>query len=74
VKPPVLHTHIEDVLPKDHKLAFESVYCTDCKEKLHSMHNECLSTWVEIGVGNFCIPCFAKRHEAAGYVLDEWAL
>jgi hypothetical protein len=27
---------------------------------IHAFNNECMSTWVETGVGNFCIECFAR--------------
>lgn len=63
---PVLHSHIEDVLPDDHTLAFANVYCAGVgcgngyPAMLHAENNECMQTWVETGAGHFCIQCFAK--------------
>lgn len=63
---PILHSHIEDVLPDNHPLAFKNVYCVgiDCRggypAMLHAENNECMQTWIEAGAGNFCISCFVK--------------
>ena len=58
-KDPCIHSHIEDVLPDDHPLAFVTVDCTTCGVTLHHHGNKCMRTWVETGRGNFCVPCFA---------------
>ncbi len=62
MKEPQIHSHITDELPKDHPLAFESVYCSACGGMLHCDNNECMQTWIEAGHGNWCIKCFAKIH------------
>lgn len=62
---PVLHSHIEDVLPDKHKLASTNVYCCVCNEMLHCENNECMQTWIETGKGNYCIRCFAGLDDAA---------
>lgn len=57
---PRIHSHITDCLPDDHPLAYRTVYCGACKiVMLHAGNNECMRTWVETGVGNFCVTCFA---------------
>ena len=55
---PKIHSHIEDVLPGDHPLAYEVVCCESCKVMVHAFNNECMQTWIETGNGNFCVPCF----------------
>ena len=56
---PIIHSHITDELPKNHKLAYEDVFCDKCKkEMLHSSNNECMQTWFETDFGNFCSKCF----------------
>jgi len=65
IKDPVLHSHIEDVLPDDHPLAFSDVFCRECGGMLHADNNECMQTWVETGLWNFCIQCFAKMPNAS---------
>lgn len=57
---PVIHSHITDCLPDEHKQAYESVYCCACKEMVHAFNNECMQTWVETGQGNYCGNCFRK--------------
>jgi hypothetical protein len=56
---PQIHSHITDILPTDHRLAFTAIYCGSCKAMLHAFNNECMTTWVESGLGNFCLACFA---------------
>ncbi len=57
---PKIHGHIEDLLEKNHPLAFKSVHCKDCESLVHAANNECMSTWVETGIGNYCLRCFIK--------------
>lgn len=58
IKEPLIHSHISDLLPDDNKLAYNNVDCDICHEPIHAANNECLSTWVETGKGNFCLNCF----------------
>jgi hypothetical protein len=55
---PRIWSHITDVLPDDHPLAWTSVYCTACKDMVHASNNECMTTWVETGKGGYCLACF----------------
>lgn len=66
---PKIHSHIEDGLPEEHPLALESVTCARCGVMVHAFNNECMQTWVESGVGNFCLSCFADKEGAS--VLDR---
>lgn len=59
MKEPQIHSHIEDCLPDDHGLAWQSVGCASCGTWVHASNNECMQTWVECGRGNFCMRCFA---------------
>ena len=69
---PIIHSHITDELPEGHPLAYDQVECLDCGVLVHAGNNECMQTWIETGMGNFCTECFFKRDVA---VLDgEWAL
>lgn len=72
---PVLHSHVEDVLPDDHSLAWQSVYCDGegCEKMLHAFNNECMQTWIETGKGNFCVACFAKVDEVCA-LENDWGL
>lgn len=54
----VIHTHISDGLEETHPLANESVYCETCKGMLHASNNECMQSWFETDIGNFCTNCF----------------
>ena len=65
---PLIHSHIEDCLDTDHRLAYEQVDCDTCGVQVHADNNECMQTWVEcvpvvhmgmIKGGNWCIKCFA---------------
>lgn len=58
---PVIHSHIEDGLPKDHPLASTSIRCLTCGEMVHCENNECMTTWVECNAGAYCLQCFAKE-------------
>ena len=60
---PRIHSHITDCLPHSHLSAYDMVYCCTCKNILHAANNECMQTWVETGIGPFCIMCFAKHPE-----------
>ena len=55
---PILHSHVSDVLPDDHKLAFKQVNCNKCKELVHAGNNECMQTWFETEYGNYCTNCW----------------
>ncbi len=55
---PIIHSHIEDVLPEEHPLAFDTIYCGKCKVMVHAGNNECMRTWVETEFGNYCSGCF----------------
>ena len=69
---PLIHSHITDVLPADHPLAWETVYCDSCMTMVHASNNECMQTWAETGLGPFCMPCWGKNDLS---VLDEdWGL
>lgn len=61
-KEPLIHSHIEDCLPEDHKFSHETIYCTDCERMVHA-------SWVETGKGNYCVPCFSMLSEVDG--LDD---
>ena len=70
---PVLHSHIEDGLPEDHALAWRCVNCVTCDKMVHAGNNECMSTWVETGKGEFCIRCFAGIQDVEA-LEDEYGL
>lgn len=63
---PLIHSHITDGLPDNHAMAFENVSCEDCSVLVHSSNNECMTTWVEAGDGDFCLSCFAAKHNTGG--------
>ena len=73
VKDPVLHSHVEDVLPDSHPLAYESVYCRVCGQMLHAFNNECMQTWVETGKGNYCLACLNAAQDSDA-MDDDWGL
>lgn len=62
---PQIHSHITDLLPDEHPLAFHGVYCKVCGMMLHASNNECMATWVESGSGNYCLAHFAARETLA---------
>lgn len=55
---PKIHSHITDRLPEGHPLAYERVVCKRCGGSVHMSNNECMQTWVETGVGGYCLRCF----------------
>ena len=65
-KEPIIHSHITDVLPEDHCLKNDCVSCDECGVMLHASNNECMQTWLETEVGNYCTKCL-KLEE----VLDD---
>jgi len=71
MRDPVLHTHVEDILPSGHPLAFQHISCDGpkCGKLLHSANNECMQSWIETGMGNYCLPCFEMLTEGAA---DIW--
>lgn len=80
---PRIWSHITDVLPDDHPLAWSTVYCVTCERDgmVHAANNECMTTWVETGKGAYCLPHFvdAVRNDQGSdnvfYVLeDHWGL
>jgi hypothetical protein len=72
---PVIHSHVTDVLPEEHPLAYDSVHCTDCQTLLHYVNNECMTTWVEAANGPRCLNCFAKLVRDNGDVIPyDWGL
>jgi len=57
---PVIHSHITDVLPEDHPLAYEHLRC-DCGALVHDCSNECMQTWIEFADGKImCAACFGR--------------
>ena len=56
---PLIHSHMDDVLPDDHPLANDQVCCLKCGGLVHAANNECMSTWVEIRKKPFCLSCAA---------------
>ena len=70
---PKLHSHIEDVLPDEHPLAFECVICSTCGVMLHASNNEGMQTWIVTGAGNFCVSCFSKIPDVSA-LDDEYGL
>lgn len=62
---PVIHSHMTDMLPDEHPLAFETVYCDakrqhKCNGMLHCGNNECMTTWIEFAGKNVCMEVFAS--------------
>jgi hypothetical protein len=68
MKEPLIHSHILDVLPDSHPLSGSVVVCDRCEASLHMSNNECMQTWVETGIGNFCLKCFCI---AGGATLED---
>ncbi len=69
---PLIHSHITDVLPEGHRLADSNVFCDRCGGILHTWENECMTTWVETGKGNYDLLCFviAAGGFEAGDLID----
>lgn len=55
---PLIHSHITDMLPRNHPSADTDVYCDKCGVMIHAFNNECMQTWLETERGNFCTKCF----------------
>ena len=59
---PLIRSHVTDVLPEDHPLAYEQVDCDRCGTIIHAGNNECMTTWIEWGPYKLCgecaVPCF----------------
>jgi len=72
---PIIHSHITDILPEAHPLAYKSVICQmklphACNGLkrgglLHGNNNECMTTWVEFAGLAVCGVGFAR------YILEE---
>lgn len=58
---PVLHTFISDSLPDDDPMAWNSIYCIDCRGLVHSIPNECMSPWASTEAGPMCWGCLAAE-------------
>ena len=56
---PVLHTFVTDVLPDDHPLAWETVYCIEHGGMVHHCINENMQPWAETEDGPMCLHCLA---------------
>lgn len=75
MKEPRIHSHIEDMLPHAHPLAYAHTNCAKCGDLVHAGNNECMQTWVETGQGCYCLQCFNFLHIHMGEVLDDdWGL
>lgn len=82
MREPIIHSHITDELPEDHPLSHESIECDKkgCVREFHCWNNECMSTWIETGRGNYCFQCFVdilkeENEEFGMLVLEpEWGL
>ena len=60
MREPQIHSHITDALFNNYTLAWKVVICDNSRgTPLHST-NECITTWVEAGQGNYCFPCFVE--------------
>jgi len=70
MKEPLIHSHITDGLPSNHKLANEFIYCKICNSMLHADNNECMQTWIESGTGNYCLKCFSRSKGAVLEISD----
>ena len=54
---PKIHSGADDELPEEHPLAYETVYCAECRKMLHAGYNECMTTWIEFTDANVCAEC-----------------
>jgi hypothetical protein len=57
---PIIHSHISDMLPENHPLAYEEVECYKCNDMVHCFNNECMRPWVEWLGFNLCFECFLE--------------
>lgn len=64
MKDPILHSHITDCLPESHNLAYKNIFCKICSQHLHAFNNETMRTWIETGIGNYCITCFSNLKDS----------
>lgn len=69
---PLIHSQITDVLPEDHPQAYDTLYCTGCREMVHAGNNECMQIWVETGKGPYCVMCFVEHYDTVDE--EDWAL
>ncbi len=73
---PVCHSHVDDILPDDHPLAFRQVYCHSSRHKiknsplLHAGNNECMQTWFEFSNIALCEQCFIKYLSYSNGVIE----
>lgn len=58
---PIFHC-FDDCFPDDHKLAWETLYCVNCKEMVHAGNNETMRAWFETGIGPLCLSCFWQSY------------
>lgn len=82
-KEPVLHSFITDGLPREHPLAFNTLYCSKCNAMVHHMINECMTEWFEFITPNksipVCLDCIIRRLKQTvqrhiDCELIEWAI
>lgn len=71
---PVVHSHISKSLPSGHRLAHQNVICAKCHKAVHSSQNECVSTWVETGRGDYCLWCFVMHLTDLNVIDHTWGL
>jgi hypothetical protein len=57
---PLIHSHVTDVLPEDHPLAYDQVSCQVCGALVHAGNNECMQTWIEWDCEIVCMKCFLE--------------
>lgn len=70
---PRIYSYITDGLPENHQWANKALYCGHCDTMLHASNNECMTPWVETGIENYCLACFAKI-DINGEITDEYGL
>jgi hypothetical protein len=71
---PLIHSFVSDELPEDHPKAHERLICERCSRTIHASNNECMDAWVETGLGDFCLGCFAilyNENLEAGWALKR---
>ena len=59
MREPEIHSNITDVLDPKNTFAHKDVACKICTKLVHSGINECMTTWIETGNGNYCFKCFS---------------
>jgi len=60
---PIFHC-FDDCFDDDHKLAYEVLWCVDCREMVHCSNNETMKAWFETGLGPMCLECFYALYQA----------